>query len=253
MVEKKYITPDGRTLSYFDNEAFGKKVIVFLHGWGCDKENLRGVYLPLCDDLRIISVDLPGFGKSERPKETWGSLDYAKDIADFLRSYGIEKYSLFGHSFGGKIAFLIAYLFPNNVEKLILMSANVLRNHRSFNWYLKVGCYKLTKFFMNAFCSPEKVEKWKKHFGSDDYKNSEGMRDILVKEVNEDFSSLLWQIKAPVFLYWGKKDTATPVWMANKLKRMLPDCGMFIVNNGTHYPFLQDMRIVPIIKTFILN
>lgn len=253
MTEKKYSTPDGITISYCDNEVFDKKVIVFLHGWGCDKENLRGVYLPLSTDFRIISVDLPGFGESDRPKETWGSLDYAESIVGFLKNCGIEKYSLFGHSFGGKIAFLIAYLYPQNVEKLILMSANILRNRRSFNWYLKVGCYKLTKFFMNIFCSAEKAEKWKKRFGSEDYRNSEGMRDILVKEVNEDFSSLLTKINVPVFLYWGEKDTATPVWMANKLKRMLPDCGMFIVRNGTHYPFLQDMRIVSIIKTFILN
>lgn len=253
MIEKEYLTADGRVISYCDNEAYGKKTIVFLHGWGCDKENLRGIYLSLSDDLRVISIDLPGFGKSNRPIETWGSLDYAKDIADFLKSYGIEKYSLFGHSFGGKIAFLISHLYPQCVEKLILMSANVLRNRHGLVWHWKVGSYKLTKFFMKIFYSAEKIEKWKKHFGSEDYKNSDGMRDILVKEVNEDFSFLLPGIKVPVFLYWGKKDTATPVWMARKINRLLPDCGMFIVENGTHYPFLQDMRIVSIIKTFILN
>ena len=115
MIEKEYLTADGRVISYCDNEAYGKKVIVFLHVWVCDKENLRGIYLSLSDDLRVISIDLPGFGKSNRPIETWGSLDYAKDIADFLKSCGIEKYSLFGHSFGGKIAFLISHLYPQCV------------------------------------------------------------------------------------------------------------------------------------------
>jgi pimeloyl-ACP methyl ester carboxylesterase len=160
---------------------------------------------------------------------------------------------LFGHSFGGKIAFLIAYLYPQNVEKLILMSANVLRNRHGLVWHWKVGSYKIAKFFMKYFCSAEKTEEWKKRFGSEDYKMSEGMRDILVKEVNEDFSSLLPKVNTPVFLYWGKKDTATPLWMAKKINRKLSDCGMFVVNHGTHYPFLQDMRIVSIIKTFILN
>ena len=253
MVEKSYQTADGRIISYCDNEAFDKKVIVFLHGWGCDKENLRGIYLLLCEDFRVISVDLPGFGKSHRPGETWGSIDYAKDIAGFLSDCGIKKYSLFGHSFGGKIAFLIAYLYPQNVEKLILMSANVLRNRHGLVWHWKVGSYKIAKFFMKYFCSAEKTEEWKKRFGSEDYKMSEGMRDILVKEVNEDFSSLLSKVNIPVFLYWGKKDTATPLWMAKKINRNLSDCGMFVVNHGTHYPFLQDMRIVSIIKTFILN
>ena len=253
MIEKSYQTVDGRVISYCDNEAFDKKTVVFLHGWGCDKENLRGIYLSLCEDFRVISVDLPGFGKSHRPGETWGSIDYAKDIAVFLSDCGIKKYSLFGHSFGGKIAFLIAYLYPQNVEKLILMAANVLRNRHGLVWHWKVGSYKIAKFFMKYFCSAEKTEEWKKRFGSEDYKMSEGMRDILVKEVNEDFSSLLSKVNIPVFLYWGKKDTATPLWMAKKINRKLSDCGMFVVNHGTHYPFLQDMRIVSIIKTFILN
>ena len=253
MIEKSYQTVDGRVISYCDNEAFDKKTVVFLHGWGCDKENLRGIYLLLCEDFRVISIDLPGFGKSNRPAETWGSIDYAKDIADFLKSCGIEKYSLFGHSFGGKIAFLIAYLYPQNVERLVLMAANVLRNRHGLAWYWKVWTYKLMKKVMSIFYSREKIEEWKKRFGSEDYKMSEGMRDILVKEVNEDFSSLLSKVNIPVFLYWGKKDTATPLWMAKKINRKLSDCGMFVVNHGTHYPFLQDMRIVSIIKTFILN
>jgi pimeloyl-ACP methyl ester carboxylesterase len=253
MIEKSYLTSDGRTISYCDNEAYEKKCLVVLHGWGCDKDNLRGVYLPLCEDLRVISIDLPGFGKSGRPKETWGSVDYANDIAAFLKDIGVEKYSLFGHSFGGKIAFLISHSYPQNVEKLILMAANVLRNRHGLVWHWKVGSYKIAKFFMKHFCSAEKTEEWKKRFGSEDYKASQGMRDILVKEVNEDFSSLLEKVKTPVFLYWGKKDTATPIWMAKKLNRKLADCGMFVVDNGTHYPFLQDMLIVSIIKTFILD
>lgn len=250
---KSYITEDQRIIFYYDNEIQQTKTIVFLHGWGADKDNLQRVYRPLESDYRIISLDLPGFGESTCPTSSWNSMDYARDIANFLDRIGVNNYSLVGHSFGGKIATLITYLYPKRINKLILIAASVLRNRHGIQWYFQVYSFKLMKLFFRFFLKKRELpESVKNRTGSDDYRAASGqLRNILIKVVNEDFSKLLPLIQKPVFLYWGEKDLDTPLWMAKKINRLVKDSGLFVVKNGTHYPFLQDNRIVAIIRSFL--
>lgn len=247
-----YKTHDGKIISYIDNMVCDKKTIVFLHGWGADKDNLRGIYNNLTDEYRIISIDIPGFGGSTPPDEVWGSYEYAEVIFSFIKALGITKFSLIGHSFGGKIASIISYRYPDFVEKLVLIAASCLRNKRNISWYMKVISYKVMKYFVkNILGRGDILESLKNSFGSDDYKQSKDLRDILVKVVNEDLTHVMSELKIPVFLYWGSKDDSTPVWMAKKLQKVIPDVGLYIVKDGTHYPFLEDNSIVSIIKSFI--
>lgn len=252
MFEEKNIIIDNLTLSFIDNEKSNFKTLLFIHGWGADKYNLSGIYKYLIDNYRIISVDLPGFGKSNRPEETIGSEEYANIIYKFLSKLNIERLSIIGHSLGGKIALLIAYKYPELIEKLVLIDSSGIRRKRDILWYFNVYIFKFFKLiYKNILKNENALNELKNRFGSDDYKNANNMRDILVKIVNEDFTHILEKIKIPVFLYWGEKDKDTPLWMAKIMKKKIKDSGLFIVKNGGHYSFLQDNRIINIIKSFI--
>jgi pimeloyl-ACP methyl ester carboxylesterase len=91
----------------------------------------------------------------------------------------------------------------------------------------------------------------KNKYGSSDYKNAGKMRDIMVKTISEDFTEYLPEIRCPVFLYWGDKDVDTPLWMAKKMARMIPDSGLYIVKGGGHFSFIDDNRIISIIDSFV--
>jgi pimeloyl-ACP methyl ester carboxylesterase len=104
--------------------------------------------------------------------------------------------------------------------------------------------------FKNILKNDRLVEGLKNSVGSTDYKNAGVMRDILVKNVSEDFTEYLPKIACPVFIYWGQKDVDTPLWMAKKMKTLIRDSGLFVVKNGGHFPFLQDNRIISIIDNF---
>ncbi|HOJ64276.1 MAG TPA: alpha/beta hydrolase [Spirochaetota bacterium] len=252
MFIEKNINITGLNISFIDNEKNNSKIILFMHGWGADKYNLMSIYKPLMDNYRIISVDLPGFGNSSRPEISIGSEEYCEIIYKFLVALNIKKINIVAHSFGGKLAILLAVNYSNFVEKLVLIDSSGIRAKRGFLWYIRVFSFKFLKFlYKNIFKNDRLLESLKNRFGSDDYKNAGKMRDILVKTVNEDFSHILDKIKCPVFLYWGEKDRDTPLWMARKMQKKINDCGMFIVKNGGHYSFLQDNRIVNIIKSFI--
>lgn len=252
MNKKKVAVNDEYTISYYDNENYDKKTLVFVHGWAADKDNLKCVYQPLLDAYRIISVDLPGFGESTQPGEVVGSIEYAFVLQRFFSVIRIRDIHYIGHSFGGKIGIVLAATYPDLIKRLVLIDSSGLRARRYIDWYLKVWFYKTLKFiYLHLFKSERGVEFLKKRFGSDDYKTAGSMRGILVKTVQEDFSDLLCKIVCPVFLYWGEKDKATPLWMAKKMEKEIKDAALYVVKNGTHFSFVEDNRIISIIKAFV--
>jgi pimeloyl-ACP methyl ester carboxylesterase len=249
--EKTVLIGDYR-ISYLDNEKADAPILVFVHGWGADKYNLQSIYNPLINKYRIISLDLPGFGKSSQPVETIGSIEYAQILKSFLNELNINSINYIGHSFGGKIGIILSAQNDNLINRLVLIDSAGIRSKHNLIWHIKVVHFKLLKFFyLSIIKNKNKLEEFKSKFGSDDYKNAGNMRNILVKSVNEDFTHLLNKIKCPVFLYWGENDKDTPLWMAKKMKKMIKDCALYTVKNGGHFSFTDDNRIINIIDAFV--
>ncbi len=250
-IEKKIQLNNKLEICYFDNELKDKKVLIFVHGWGADKNNLKAIYDGLKDDFRILSIDLPGFGSSSKPYEIIGSEDYAEYLNEFFNRLNLENINYIGHSFGGKIGIILASSYENLIARLILIDSAGIRSKRRINWYIKVYTYKLLKIiYLKIFKSKISAEKIMNIFGSDDYKNAGDLKNILVKVTQEDFTHLLKKIKCPVFLYWGEKDKSTPIWMAKKMNRIIKDSALYIVKNADHFSFLKDNKIISIIRSF---
>lgn len=249
---KKVIKLDNEiSISYLDNDIIDKKIIVFVHGWGADKNNLQSIYSYLLNDYRIIAVDLPGFGQSPKPDNEFGSKEYADALYKFFKKLNINNINYVGHSFGGKIGIILSALYPDIVNKLVLIDSTGIKPKRTLLWYINVSIYKILKnIIIKILKNDDLIKKLQNKIGSDDYKNADRMRPILVKVINEDFTDLLKKIKCPVFIYWGEKDNATPLWMAKRMNRLIKDSALYIVKNGSHFSFLEDNRIISIIKSF---
>ena len=86
---KKNIVIDSYQISYYDNEQEDCPTLLFVHGWGADKDNLRAVYQPLSDKYRIVSIDLPGFGESTAPSEVIASPDYMEIVRQFITALNL--------------------------------------------------------------------------------------------------------------------------------------------------------------------
>lgn len=249
---KNSILIDSYNIFYYDNEKTDAPVILFVHGWGADKDNLRAIYDKLMSQYRIISIDLPGFGESTPPDHVINSLEFMEIVHKFIVKMGLTEISYVGHSFGGKVGILLSATYPDLVRNLILIDSAGLKPRHNLVWYCKVYSYKCAKFFIkNILRNEKKLEELKNKSGSADYRNAGKMRNIMVTVVNEDWSEMLPKIKAPTFLYWGEKDKDTPVWMAHKMNKLIADSGLFIVPNAGHFSFLTDLRIVDIIRSMV--
>jgi pimeloyl-ACP methyl ester carboxylesterase len=96
-------------------------VIVFIHGWMASKKVYEEIVKDLSVSYRCISVDLPGFGKSDVfPKLT---VEKIPDILNrFFTKLDIDKFYLVGNSLGGGISILFTDRYPEKVKKLVLVS-----------------------------------------------------------------------------------------------------------------------------------
>ena len=83
-----------------------KKIVLFLHGWGANKEIMKKAFGSYLSELCHVYIDMPGFGKSSITDPLKTS-DYAKIVENFCGELGIKPDIIVGHSFGGKVATLL--------------------------------------------------------------------------------------------------------------------------------------------------
>ncbi|MCY3411972.1 MAG: alpha/beta fold hydrolase [Candidatus Heimdallarchaeota archaeon] len=92
------------------------------------KESLLGIKIP----NRIILIDLPSHGKSENvDREHMNFKQFAKDIEQLREELGDEMIILYGHGFGGFIAFTYGYMYYRRLHALIVSNSAVSATYRT--------------------------------------------------------------------------------------------------------------------------
>jgi pimeloyl-ACP methyl ester carboxylesterase len=188
-------------------------------------------------------VDFAGFGASNEPHEVWGVEEYTRSIEALLASLSVTRPTLCGHSFGGRVSIL--YASRNEVARVVLTDAAGVKPKRSLNYYRKVYTFKLLKSTLPLLIGKQKasmlIEQRRAKGGSSDYNRATPMmRAILSKCVNEDLCRVMPKVSAPVLLFWGDRDTATPLSDAHKMERLMPNAGLVVAQGAGHFAMLEQ-------------
>lgn len=243
------IEVDGYNICY-KISGEGKETAVILQGWGTD----LGVYDSVADSIKekytVIQFDLPGFGGSDEPKEAWNVDAYADFFCRFMEKLGVEKVTLIGHSYGGRVIIKLAArdMLPFEIEKLVLIDSAGILPRKSFSQKMKIRRYKILKKILNLniiyALFPELIDDWRSRQGSADYRNATPMmRKCLVMAVNEDLTGLLPKIKQETLLIWGDKDTATPIGDGKIMEEKIPNAGLAVLPGAGHFSFLEKPAV----------
>src|SRR5437899_9941956 len=122
----KYAKVNGIDL-YYETHGAGRPLIL-LHGGLMSGETFGPVLPQLARSHQVIVPDLQGHGRTadiDRPIDVRLMAD---DIAALIDQLGLNKPDLVGYSLGGGVAFFIAVNHPQKVGKLVMASANILRD-----------------------------------------------------------------------------------------------------------------------------
>lgn len=85
-------------------DSAGKTAVVFIHGWSCDLTSWRAQAPAFEGKARMLFVDLPGHGKSDRPPVDYTMDRFATAVEAVMRDAGVERALLVGHSMGTPVA-----------------------------------------------------------------------------------------------------------------------------------------------------
>src|SRR2546423_6231731 len=112
-------------LSLHYHEAGTGDPVVLLHGggpgasaWSNWKQNLA----PLAAHCRVLAVDQPGYGRSDKPLIKGGMWEfYSRAVRGLLDELGVEQASFIGNSLGGGTTLKFALDYPDRTDRLVLM------------------------------------------------------------------------------------------------------------------------------------
>ena len=108
------------------------RVMMHLHGFGLSGRYLLPTAERLSTDFHTFVPDLPGFGRSGRPSEPLDVPEMAHAAAAFLDDRGVQKVTLVGNSMGCPVICEFAYLYPERLERAILVSPAGGLNNQPF-------------------------------------------------------------------------------------------------------------------------
>ncbi len=264
-----YISALGVNLYYQDTGNTKNPIpILFLHGFGSSLQTWDAWSRALSHDYRVISVDLPGFGLTgEDPSGIYTDQRSVEVLEAFLKVLQIPKVVIVGNSMGGKFAWQFAARYPNQVEKLVLISPDGYASHgieygkkSEVPAIAQLYRYFFSKTFlaMNlepAYANPKSL--------NDDLVNryydlmlAPGVRgailDRMQQTVLQDPVPSLASIQVPTLLIWGEKDAFIPIGNSNDYLKVMPNAKRVSLPNIGHLPQEEQPTIgLAVLKEFL--
>ncbi|HEY7649991.1 MAG TPA: alpha/beta fold hydrolase [Methylomirabilota bacterium] len=114
---------DGLSLHYLE-EGRGPAVVL-IHGLGGFAASWQPILPMLASRATLLAVDLPGFGRSAKPRVRYSLEFFARALAEFLEARGVRHVSLIGHSLGAAVALVYARGYPGRVDRVALLGGLV--------------------------------------------------------------------------------------------------------------------------------
>ena len=273
---ERTVTLHGHAFSYSDSGT--GPALLFIHGILGSQKQWGHLVDRLDEDHRLIVPDLFGHGESAKPVGDYSLGAHAATLRDLLDRLGIERVSLVGHSLGGGIAMVFSYLFPERVDRLVLVSSGGLG--REVSPLLRSATLPGAEYVLPVIASGwmrDRIASAGRLLGSVGVRPS---RDLT--EVWDGFTSLgdadtrrafLATTRAVIdpggqsvnahdylpdatpirtLVVWGTKDRMIPAWHAASATTSMPHCRVELFQGAGHFPHLDDPdRFAALVREFV--
>ena len=240
------------------------QTLLCLHGLGGTKASFLPTVAALAEDYRVVAMDLPGFGESDKPiGAAYDSAWFMRTVFDTLDALELESATLVGNSMGGRIAIEAGLVDRDRVEGLVLLSpalawlrdrrwAPLVRLMRPELGLLQVTPRPLVEAALRRLL-PAPPDGWAAA-GVDEFVRSylsprgraafyASARSIYLDEPhgNDGFWTRLAGLAPNSLFVWGLNDTLVPVGFRRHVEKALPQARHVELNCG-HVPQLERPR-----------
>jgi len=228
--------------------------LVLLHGFMASFYSFRRIVPGLSDHFRVISIDLNGFGLTERPAspEAYRIGDQADLVARVLAEIGAGPAMLLGHSYGAAVASVTALRHPEAVRGLVLVSP--ASRFDKLPWYLKIRPGKEVLYFLcrRLVSQPDRYRRISERAfhveGSHTVEDSETYRGhLLIDGLRSTFFGFMEvlggkgftripfeEIGQPALVIAGDKDIIIPLEQCREVAAQLPGGSLEVFDECGH-------------------
>jgi pimeloyl-ACP methyl ester carboxylesterase len=244
------IDVDGLKIYYKETGPQAAPALLLLHGFGSSLQAWDDWSVKLAQKYRVIRLDLPGFGLTGASPAN----DYSeeKDLAfltHFADKLSLEKFSVIGHSMGGKMAWSLAASQPERVQALVLMAPDGFPETKDIGTkpyevpaIMGLIKYVLPKYLVRKSIEPAFAEAdalsdalVNRYY---DMLRAPGVRGAILERSNQtiytDPVPRLKAIKAPTLLIWGEQDQMIPSTNAQSYATVLSNSSTVLVPKLGH-------------------
>ncbi len=259
-LEPKTVQINGHTI-FYTVKGEGSPLIL-IHGYGAGMWVWEKQIEVLSKQNRVYAIDVVGYGFSDRPKIPYTPEVFICFLRDFMDAVGIEKATLIGNSMGGGIVWGTAILFPERVNRLVLIDCvppDVLRQVKNeslrtliairnipFLPYLVISARsRSTMKWVLMECisdvklvTPEVVER---QYEISKIKGTTWVLYSTLKnaeqalKLKKEFS----MIRQPTLFIWGEKDKVFPPDVGETLHRALKGSAFKSIEKSGHIPMWE--------------
>lgn len=214
------------------------KLILLLHGWGDSTAGLAELTKALNKNFRVLAVDLPGFGATQVPKETWDLDNYSEFLKELLKKLELDQpYTVIGHSNGGALAIRALSLKELQPKKLVLLAASGIRNNKQSKMLILKIIAKTGN--IATIWMPERyrqsLRKSLYDTAGSDMLVAPQLEETFKKTVKQDVQADAKQIKVPTLLIYGADDQAVPAEYGLKFNNLIAGSQVVIIPNAGHF------------------
>ena len=110
---------------HYQNYGEGKDAVVFIHGWSCNLNFWKANLPAFVNQSRVIAIDLPGHGESDKPQVTYSMDLFARAIDAVLQDAKVERATLVGHSMGAPVIRQFYRKYPDKTRALVIVDGSL--------------------------------------------------------------------------------------------------------------------------------
>ena len=245
--------------------------VLFIHGLGSSgyiewRFNLGAA----SERHRVYAPDLPGFGRSEKPRVRYGIPYFTRFIERYMEKSGLHSAAVVGTSLGGRIALELALESPGLVRKLVLVNAlglgrpnlrvsyglmtiprlgealmNVARDalHWAPSHVIRrvAGRYTGASSDLTRTMDDAYLDNLRELYGAQGYHDAylATVRSLVTPNAlfgQHDMSKRLNELRVPVQLIWGADDPLFPIAHAARAHALIPNSRLAIIEGAGHTP-----------------
>lgn len=242
--------------------------VVLLHGVLGSRRSWAQLVSLLAEDFTLIAPDLLGHGDSSKPRGDYSLGAHAGGLRDLLDELGVERATVVGHSLGGGVSMQFSWLFPERVERLVLVSSGGLG--RDLSLLLRVPTLPGVEFVLPVVSSPwvakggqllgrqlqriglrsgpDLEELWRGYLGLGTVEARRAFLATLRTVVDPGGQTISAVDKfpsmadIPTMIIWGGRDRLIPVQHGIDAHRAIPGSRLEIFSKAGHFPHLDEPR-----------